>query len=71
MGAKASLGPKFVRMYELHQLLFYLVYGYEGREDMCQEDAWVTIATTSPEVNLQNEDMSEYPNIYYPELSYK
>lgn len=71
MGMKTSLGPKFGRMCELHKLLFYLVYGYEGREDVCQEDAWVTIATASPEVNLQNEDMSEYPNIYCPELSWK
>lgn len=71
MGIKTSLGPKFMRMYELHKLLFYLVYGYEGSEDLCQEDAWVTIAEASPEVNLQNEDMSEYPNIYCAELSYK
>ncbi|XP_050686374.1 general transcription factor 3C polypeptide 1-like isoform X2 [Eriocheir sinensis] len=71
IGIKTSLGPKFMRKYELHKLLFYLVYGYQGSEDLCQEDAWVTIAEASPEVNLQNEDMSEYPNIYYPELSYK
>ncbi|KAG0711717.1 General transcription factor 3C polypeptide 1 [Chionoecetes opilio] len=68
---KGSLGPKFVRMCELHKLLFYLVYGYEGREDVCQEDAWVTIAAASPEINLQNEDMTEYPSIYCTELSWK
>ncbi|XP_063842783.1 general transcription factor 3C polypeptide 1-like isoform X2 [Scylla paramamosain] len=71
VNVKGSLGPKFVRMCELHKLLFYLVYGYEGREDLCQEDAWVTIAAASPEVNLENEDMSEYPNIYCAELSWK
>ncbi|MPC14644.1 General transcription factor 3C polypeptide 1 [Portunus trituberculatus] len=34
VNVKGSLGPKFVRMCELHKLLFYLVYGYEGREDL-------------------------------------
>ncbi|XP_071552525.1 general transcription factor 3C polypeptide 1 isoform X1 [Panulirus ornatus] len=70
-GMKGSLGPKFVRMCELHKLLFYLVYGYGGQEDLQHEEAWAAIAASSPEVQLQNEDLSSYPTIYCPELSWK
>ncbi|XP_042203426.1 general transcription factor 3C polypeptide 1-like isoform X2 [Homarus americanus] len=70
-GVKGSLGPKFVRMCELHKLLYYLVYGYGGQEDIEQEEAWTTIAASSPEVQLQNEDLTSYPTIYFAELSWK
>ncbi|XP_042863797.1 general transcription factor 3C polypeptide 1-like [Penaeus japonicus] len=70
-GVKGSLGPKFVRMCELHKLLFYLVYGYSGKEDMDQVEAWQTIASSSPEAQIHAEDLSVYPMVYYPELSWK
>lgn len=68
---KGSLGPKFVRMCELHKLLFYLVYGYSGKEDMDQVEAWQTIASSSPEAQIHAEDLSTYPMVYYAELSWK
>nr|XP_045612135.1 general transcription factor 3C polypeptide 1-like isoform X1 [Procambarus clarkii] len=71
VGAKGSLGPKFVRMCELHKLLFYLVYGYSGQENLDQEQAWNTIAASSPKIQLDNEDLSGYPIIYCSELSWK
>ncbi|XP_069972402.1 general transcription factor 3C polypeptide 1 isoform X2 [Penaeus vannamei] len=70
-GVKGSLGPKFVRMCELHKLLFYLVYGYSGKEDMDQVEAWQTIASSSPEAQIHAEDLSTYPMVYYAELSWK
>ncbi|XP_047490563.1 general transcription factor 3C polypeptide 1-like isoform X2 [Penaeus chinensis] len=70
-GVKGSLGPKFVRMCELHKLLFYLVYGYSGKEDMDQVEAWQTIASSSPEAQIHAEDLSAYPMVYYAELSWK
>ncbi|XP_069959232.1 general transcription factor 3C polypeptide 1 isoform X2 [Cherax quadricarinatus] len=71
VGVKGSLGPKFVRMCELHKLLFYLVYGYGGQEHLDQGEAWVTIGALSPELKLDQEDLASYPTVYCPELSWK
>lgn len=69
--SRASLGPKFVRMCELHKLLFYIVYGYCGHEDLDQEKAWEAISKSSPEAQLHDEDLSSYPTIFSPEISWK
>ncbi|XP_064086101.1 uncharacterized protein LOC135201155 [Macrobrachium nipponense] len=69
--SRASLGPKFVRMCELHKLLFYIVYGYCGHEDLDQEKAWTAISKSSPEAQLHDEDLSSYPTIFSPEISWK
>ncbi|KAK7085487.1 hypothetical protein SK128_012512 [Halocaridina rubra] len=69
--SRGSLGPKFIRMSEFHDFLFYLVYGYCGQEDLNQEEAWETIAKSCPEAQLENEDLSAYPRIYCPEVSWK
>ena len=33
-----GLQPKFVKMRELHLLMFYLIYGYSGEADLDQAD---------------------------------
>lgn len=38
-GRRYGLQPKFVKMRELHQLLFYLIHGYQGQEELEQEAA--------------------------------
>ena len=35
-GRKYGLQPKFVKMRELHLLMFYLIYGYSGEADLDQ-----------------------------------
>ena len=36
LGRKYGLQPKFVKMRELHLLMFYLIYGYSGEADLDQ-----------------------------------
>merc|ERR550517_1157178 len=38
-GRKYGLQPKFVKMRELHLLLFYLIHGYSGDEELDQQEA--------------------------------
>ena len=38
-GRKYGLQPKFVKMRELHLLLFYLIHGYTGDENLDQQQA--------------------------------
>ena len=58
-------------MQELHKLLFYLVYGYEGDCSINQEEAWQSIKTSSPEIKEVFEDSNEYPPLYLSELNWK
>ncbi|CAL4088885.1 unnamed protein product, partial [Meganyctiphanes norvegica] len=68
---KGSLGPKFVRMRELHQLLFYLVWGYQGKENLDQEESWAAIGRANPDVQLSQDQREAMPTVYCPELSFK
>ncbi|KAK3864004.1 hypothetical protein Pcinc_030265 [Petrolisthes cinctipes] len=68
---KGSKGAKFVRMSEMHKLLFYLVYGYQGQEGLDQEGAWNHIKSSVPDLNPDQQDLSSYPTIYCPELSWR
>ena len=36
LGRKYGLQPKFVKMRELHLLMFYLIYAYNGEADLDQ-----------------------------------
>ena len=38
LGRKYGLQPKFVKMRELHLLMFYLIYGYSGEADLEQRN---------------------------------
>ena len=38
LGRKYGLQPKFVKMRELHLLMFYLIYGYSGEADLDQAE---------------------------------
>ena len=38
LGRKYGLQPKFVKMRELHLLMFYLIYGYSGEADLDQTE---------------------------------
>ena len=67
VNCKGRATPKFHRMQEFHQLLFYLVYGYEGKEDLNQEEAWRSMQDISNPDHL----VEEYPTIYLPEISWK
>ena len=67
VSCKGKASPKFHRMQEFHQLLFYLVYGYEGREGLNQEEVWASIQGVSNNEHI----IQEYPTVYLPEISWK
>ena len=46
VGRKYGLQPKFVKMRELHMLLYYLIYGYTGEPGLDQGDVSAKLAST-------------------------
>ena len=58
--------PKCVRVREIHCLLFYLIYGYDGVENGDQQQMKDLLKKEHP--NLDDEDLASMPQIYQPKL---
>lgn len=65
-----GLKPKFIRMRILHELFFYLTYGYEGSGEPLTENE-VSDLFKSYCITLSEEDLKNMPAIYVKELSWK
>ncbi|KAK3865084.1 hypothetical protein Pcinc_029274 [Petrolisthes cinctipes] len=68
---QGTKGSKFIRMKELHKLLFYLVYGYQGQEGLDQEETWASVKMCEPEATQGIQCDSHHPTIYCSELSWR
>ncbi|PNF33520.1 hypothetical protein B7P43_G17638, partial [Cryptotermes secundus] len=69
VGKKYGFSPKFVRMQIMHQLLFYLIYGYTGNENLDQE---ATVNRLRQRDNsLTDEVVEEMSKIYSEDVDWK
>jgi len=70
IGRKYGLQPKFVKMRELHLLLYYLIYGYSGEPGLDQREA----AEKLSGIGLVDDDVVEEMSdmvLYSSEVSWK
>lgn len=61
MGRVYGYQPKFMRMQILHKVIFYLVYGYEGNENLDQN---LTKEELRKETYFDKETEEEMSHIY-------
>eukprot|EP00092_Neocalanus_flemingeri_P000749 GFUD01000793.1.p1 GENE.GFUD01000793.1~~GFUD01000793.1.p1 ORF type:complete len:1909 (+),score=561.12 GFUD01000793.1:540-5729(+) len=70
VGRKYGLQPKFVKMRELHLLLYYLIYGYTGEPGLDQREA----ANKLKSIGLVDDDVVEEMSgmvLYSSDVSWK
>ena len=70
LGRKYGLQPKFVKMRELHLLMFYLIYGYNGEADLDQAETVEQMKTAGIVDEAVVEEMSRM-TLYTSQVSWK
>ena len=61
--------PKFMRLQKIHKILFYLVWDYQGREDLDQVQVYRDFADDVPK--LANLAPDQFPKVYLPVLDWR
>ncbi|XP_066992630.2 general transcription factor 3C polypeptide 1 [Anabrus simplex] len=69
IGRKYGLSPKFVRMRILHQILFYLIYDYQGNDNMDQKE--VVDYFISKEIEIDDALASDLPKVYFKDVNWR
>lgn len=68
IGRTYGFCPKFLRMQVLHKVMFYLIYGYEGIEELDQVEALEEI---KKHYNVTEDVRNEMSQIYVPVIDWK